>query len=94
MQPRQRRAWVRRTNEDKRRAVATLLNDPEWSQWSDREISRRCGVSDRMVNSLRPLSAELPQIDPERPDVRKVARGGAVYEQQTSGINASFRTTL
>jgi hypothetical protein len=24
--------------------VLTLLNDPEWRQWSDREISRRCGV--------------------------------------------------
>jgi hypothetical protein len=94
MQPRQRRAWVRRTNEDKRRAVATLLNDPEWSQWSDREIGRRCGVRDRMVTRYGRYLAEFRQIDPERPDVRKVARGGAVYEQQTSGINASFRTTL
>jgi hypothetical protein len=94
MQPRQRRAWVRRTNGDKRRAVATLLNDPEWSQWSDREIARRCGVDGKTVASSRPLSAEVPQIDPERPTTRKVERNGTVYEQQTSGINASFRTTL
>jgi hypothetical protein len=45
---------LRRTNADKRRAVMALLNDEEWSQLSDREVSRRCGVSDRFVNKLRP----------------------------------------
>lgn len=45
---------LRRTNEDKRRAVATLLSDAEWSQWSDREIARRCAVSHELVNGLRP----------------------------------------
>jgi ParB-like chromosome segregation protein Spo0J len=30
-----------RTNADKRRAVGLLLSDPEWGQWSDREIARR-----------------------------------------------------
>jgi branched-chain amino acid transport system substrate-binding protein len=29
---------LRHTNEDKRRAVLTLLNDPGWSKWSDPEI--------------------------------------------------------
>lgn len=43
---------LRRSNEDKRRAVATLLHDPEWSLWSDREIARHAGVSDRFVNNL------------------------------------------
>lgn len=43
-----------RTNEDKRRAVLRLLNDPEWSAWSDREIARRCGVGHPLVASLRP----------------------------------------
>jgi ParB-like chromosome segregation protein Spo0J len=51
----------RRSSEDKRRAVRTLLNDPEWRQWSDREISRRCGVDGKTVAALRP-SAEIPQI--------------------------------
>jgi hypothetical protein len=44
---------LRRTNEDKRRAVATLLEDPEWSQWSDREIARRCKVSHPLVATVR-----------------------------------------
>jgi len=43
---------LRRSNDDKRRAVATLLYDGEWSQWSDREIARHAGVSDRFVNNL------------------------------------------
>ena len=45
---------LRRTNEDKRRAVQKLLDDSEWAQWSDRAIARRCGVSPQTVNNLRP----------------------------------------
>lgn len=44
----------RRTNDDKRRAVLRLLNDPEWQNWSDREIARRCGVGHPLVATLRP----------------------------------------
>lgn len=44
---------LRRTNDDKRRAVMTLLNDPEWSGWSDREIARQCGVTHPFVANLR-----------------------------------------
>jgi hypothetical protein len=44
---------LRRTNEDKRRAVVTLLNDEEWSGWSNREIARKCGVSDPFVMQIR-----------------------------------------
>lgn len=45
---------LRRTNEDKRRAVQVLLEDAEWREWSDREIGRRAGVSPSTVGSLRP----------------------------------------
>jgi len=43
----------RRTNPDKRKAVKTLLEDEEWSQWSDREIARKCEVSNPFVSKLR-----------------------------------------
>jgi len=33
-----------RSREDKRRAILTLLQDPEWGQWSDREIAKTCKV--------------------------------------------------
>lgn len=48
---------LRRTNDDKRRAVLRLLNDVEWSELSDREIARKCEVSHptvaRIKNSLQ-----------------------------------------
>jgi len=44
---------LRRTNEDKRRAVMTLLNDEEWARWSDREIARRAGVTHPYVSTIR-----------------------------------------
>lgn len=42
-----------RSNKDKQRAVETLLNDPEWSNWSNREIAEKCVVSHSYVNTLR-----------------------------------------
>jgi hypothetical protein len=76
---------MRRTNEDKRRAVLTLLNDAEWSAWSNREVARRCGVDDHTVAALRPKSsAELPQT----PEVRKFERDGKTHEMNVLGINA------
>lgn len=47
---------LRRSNDDKRRAVMCLLDDPEWSQWSDRAIAKRCNVSQPFVSKLRPDS--------------------------------------
>lgn len=44
---------LRRTSADKRRAVMTLLEDGEWSKWSNNEIAHRCGVSHTYVNNLR-----------------------------------------
>lgn len=44
---------LRRTNADKRKAVQTLLDDPEWSAWSDREIARQCGVTHPFVANMR-----------------------------------------
>ena len=44
---------LRRTNADKRRAVETLLKDEEWGKWSDREIARKCGVSQPFVGNIR-----------------------------------------
>lgn len=75
---------LRRTNDDKRRAVLTLLNDPEWAAWSDREIARACGVSNRFVSNLRP-SVNGSQIE------RTVTRNGTTYQQNTSNIGASSK---
>jgi ParB-like chromosome segregation protein Spo0J len=52
-----------RTNADKRRAVLVLLNDPEWSRWSDREVGRRCNVSNNFVSTLRRAEPILSSDD-------------------------------
>lgn len=44
---------LRRTNEDKRKVVVTMLEDFEWSTWTDREIARQCSVSAPFVASIR-----------------------------------------
>lgn len=63
-----------RTNADKRKAVQILLEDAEWSQWSDREIARRCQVTHKFVSKLRrSASGDGRQIE-----VRKVERNGTV----------------
>lgn len=50
---------LRRSNADKRKAVMTLLEDAEWAAWSNREIARQCGVSDKFVAAVRdPIAAK------------------------------------
>jgi FtsZ-binding cell division protein ZapB len=44
---------LRRTNEDKRKAVMTMLEDIEWQDWSDNEIARNCKVSAPLVAKIR-----------------------------------------
>jgi hypothetical protein len=44
---------MRRTGDDKRRAVLAMLQDPEWSNWSDREIGKRCAVDHKTVAKVR-----------------------------------------
>lgn len=47
---------LRRTTEDKRRAVMILLGDDEWAGWSDHEIARRAHVSQPFVGKMRALT--------------------------------------
>lgn len=44
---------LRRTNADKRKAVLTVLADPEWSEFSSRKIADMCAVSHMFVNNIR-----------------------------------------
>lgn len=44
---------LRRTNADKRKAVQTLLADPEWRTWSDRKIAEVAGVTHPFVAGIR-----------------------------------------
>jgi len=72
---------LRRTNADKRRSVDVLLRDPEWSQWSDREIARVCEVSDRFVNTMR---HEMTANGSQSPTIR-IGGDGRVYNTANIG---------
>jgi len=75
---------LQRTNADKNRAVRTLLQDGEWSQWSDREIARQCGVTHPFVSKLRQeLSGNGYQINASK----LVQRNGTTYTQHTGNID-------
>lgn len=63
---------LRRSNEDKRRAVQTLLGDAEWSQWSDRQIAEACGVSHPFVAAVRqPEAVERQQANRQASAARR-----------------------
>ena len=74
---------LRRTNDDKRRAVLTLLNDAEWQKWPQTKIAQVCGVSQAFVSRL--VVAEQPVSYFEN-KIRSVERNGATYEQNTAKI--------
>lgn len=76
---------MRRTNEDKRRAVLTMLGDSEWAAGSDREIAKKCAVDEKTVARYRPApSPEIPEMDAPR----TVTRGGTTYTMNTAAIGS------
>ena len=79
---------LRRTNADKRKAVQTLLDDAEWSQWSQSKIADACGVTREYVNRVLAeanLSCDRSQDSAEKQTIT-VQRNGTTYEQKTANI--------
>ena len=72
---------MRRTREDKRRAVRVLLEDPEWCLWNNSEIARHCKVSEHLVRDLRPIF----DLGEDRTR-RRVVRNGTEYEMNVDNI--------
>lgn len=60
------RHGLHRSNEDKRKAVAFVLADREWSKLSSRAIAEICGVSDMFVGSIRKESVANGLQDSEK----------------------------
>lgn len=60
---------LRRTHEDKRRAIMLVLEDIEWGELTDREIARICNVSHptvgRVKKSLEMESKPAPKKEPK-----------------------------
>jgi hypothetical protein len=81
------RHGLRRTNEDKRRAVLTLLRDPEWSEWSDREIARRTETSNTFVSLLRHEVSTLTDLPPDEANGEDGEEdGGQCDEEEASRL--------
>lgn len=81
---------LRRTKEDRERAVLTLLNDEEWVKWPQTKIAKACGVSQSLVSRVQaehqPASYSLNKI-------KLVERGGVTFEQNTANIGAAHEQT-
>ncbi|MDP2620567.1 MAG: ParB/RepB/Spo0J family partition protein [Hyphomicrobiales bacterium] len=80
---------LRRTNDDKQRAVKGALQHPRAAELSDREIARHVGVNHDTVSAWRKklsLSVGIRQIDS-----RTVTRKGTTYQQDTSTIGRRSR---
>ena len=83
---------LRRTKEDKRKAAAIMLEDEEWSQWSNREIARRCGVDERLIRRTREiLTAVKPQLEKNSPRTYKT-KHGSVAQMKTGKIGSSSKS--
>ena len=79
---------LRRSAEDKRRAVLKLLTDSEWVKWSDREIARRCKVSNTFVGEVRSsLTVNVDSEDDGRPRQYRTKHGN-VSTMNTADIGA------
>ncbi len=78
---------LRRSAADKRRAVLTLLQDADWSKWSNREVARRSALSPGLVDGLR---KSLPKIGSERTYLTK---HGTLATMNTTNIGKTARPT-
>ena len=74
-----------RSNKDKQRAVETLLNDPEWSAWSNRAIAEKCVVSHGYVNTLRDKMKSGHMSTPASPDEGKPGTSGHMSTPENPG---------
>lgn len=76
---------LRRTNADKRKAVMTLLQDFDWSAFSNSEMAKICAVSQRYVNQIK---ADLTMnVHSEKPkEVTFKTKHGTTATMQTDNI--------
>ncbi len=76
---------LRRTNEDKRRAVEAALRHEYANKYSNVEIAKHCGVAESTIRNYREsLSSQIAKID-----TRLITRNGQTYEMNVSNIGRS-----
>jgi hypothetical protein len=77
---------LRRTNEDKERAVRAALAHPAATDKSNVQIAGHCGVDEKTVRKYRGKAIASSEI-PEMP-IRTVIRGKSTYRQNTARIGS------
>ena len=75
---------LNRTNADKRNAVTTMLDDPEWAAWSDNAIAKACHVSNKTVAAWRPSLGNSQVTTPA--ERTYTTKHGTTATMQTGGI--------
>lgn len=77
---------LQRTNADIKKAISTMLQDPEWSQWSNTVIAQNLHVRQQRVAELRPKfkNAESPAVvESELEDTIKGIADGTIVKLDT-----------
>jgi len=77
------------SNADKRKRVLTMLQDPEWQQWSDNSLAKHCGVAQSFVSKTRhSLSLHSELSDEETPPTTRLYkdRWGHVHPMEITAI--------
>lgn len=59
------RHGLKRSNADKRKAVVTLLDDAEWSKWSNEKIAATCAVSPHTVADIKKSHSANAELEPD-----------------------------
>lgn len=77
---------LRRTNDDKKRAIERLLKDSEWSQWSNNKIAEICYVSPELVAKYR--NSHYPKSDSDNVQKTRTyaTKSGTVSHMKTENI--------
>lgn len=82
---------MRRTNEDKRRAVSMMLDHPEWNKMSDRVIAIELGVSNVLVSTMQKERKQAPTgnsvvngLQVEEVSNSKIGKDGKTYTHRPS----------
>jgi hypothetical protein len=73
---------LRRTNEDKRKAVKLILQEPKCQEWSDRKIADDLGVHHATVSRIR-QELELSGVAKRHLNGKRVGKDGKSYPVKT-----------
>ena len=82
---------LKRSNADKRKAVKTLLDDPEWSTWSNEKIAATCAVSPHTVADVKKSHSANAELESKNPHSANAELESVAYTTK-HGTTATMRT--